>query len=189
MVLSSKLRSDKSCSSVASPLSSSGNLRRIVLEILLVRVPAVVVDGDVRNAFFNQPPGGQAGLPELVLAVLGPQFVLLLRQIKNLSPVAQNQVIRLLFGLLGCRQLRIARQGVLQRVQFLQQVTPVFLPLLGDAGRDDAFHRKRRFGRIAARGERFVTRPQKARLGKSSLRLGQHDIRRNQSLDIRRRNL
>ena len=106
------------------------------LEIVLVRVPAAfVIDGDVRNAAFDQPPRHQARLPESVAAVAIPQLVLLLRQIEHLAGVAQNQVVGLLFALRGGGQFRVARHGMRQRVQLVQQLAPLALPLLGDAGR------------------------------------------------------
>ena len=113
------------------------------LEILLVRVPAaVVVDGDVRDAALDQPARHQAGLPEGVAAVTLSQLVLLLREIEHLARVAQDQVVGLLLALLGGGQLRIARHGVLQRVELVEQLAPVLLPLVGDARRDHAFHRE-----------------------------------------------
>ena len=124
------------------------------LEILLVRVPAaLVVDGDVRNAAFDQPPRHQARLPEGVAAVTISQLVFLLRQIEHLARVAQDQVIGLFFSLGGGGQFRIARQDMGQRVQLVQQLAPLLLPLVGNALRHHAFHREGRFGGIAAGGE------------------------------------
>ncbi len=96
------------------------------LEILLVRVPAAfVVDGDVGNAAFDQPPRHQAGLPEGVAPVAVPQIVLLLRQIEDLAGVAQDQVVGLLFALGGGGQFGIARQDMRQRVQLVEQLAPL----------------------------------------------------------------
>ena len=59
------------------------------LEMLLVRVPALVVDGDVRDAVFDQPPRHQAGLSKPVSPVSIPKFGAFLRQIKQLAGVAE----------------------------------------------------------------------------------------------------
>ena len=64
----------------------------------------------------------------------------------------------------------------------MQEFAAVFLALLGDARRDDSIHGKRRLRRIAARGKRLVTRPQKSSFVKPPLRFREHDIRRDQSL-------
>ena len=69
------------------------------LKMLFVRVPAFVVDGDVRDAVFDQPPRHQARLPERVAAVAFSQIVFLLGEIEQFARVAQNQVVRLFLGL------------------------------------------------------------------------------------------
>ena len=51
IVLSSSPRSARSCSSVAIALSISGSFRAHRREVVLVRVPAFVVDRDERHAF------------------------------------------------------------------------------------------------------------------------------------------
>ena len=182
MVLSSRPRSDKSCSNVAIPLSISGNLPAHRLEIILVRIPAAVVDRDIRNAAFDEPPRHEARLAELVFAVAVAQFRFFLGQIEHFRPVAEDHVVSPVFRLRGRRDLRIGGHRLRQRVELVQQFAPVFLVFFGDARSDDAFHRKRRLGRIAARRERLETRTQKPRLVKASLRFRQHDVRRNQSL-------
>ena len=110
------------------------------LEVLLVRVPALVVDGDVGHAALDQPPRHQAGLPERVAAVALAQLVLLLREVEHLAGVAEDQVVGLLLGLSRApSSCGVAWHGVLERVQLVQQLAPVPLPLVGDALGDDAF--------------------------------------------------
>ncbi len=169
------------------PLSISGTRRRMVWKLLLVRVPAAfVVDGDVRNAAFDQPARHQAGLAESVAAVTVAQFVLLLRQIEHLAGIAQDQVVSLLLTLGGGGQFGVAGQDVGQRVQLVQQLAPARagagseMPWLTTPSTANG-----RSGRIAARGEGLIARTQEAGLGKASLRLGQHDVRRNQSAIVR----
>ena len=109
------------------------------LEVLLMRVPPFVIDGDVRHALLHQPPRDQAGLPEFALSVAFAQFGLFLRQIKHFSGIAQNQLIGRLSRLLGRFQGRIAVHRRRQRVQLLQQLAPILLPLVGDARHHNAF--------------------------------------------------
>ena len=98
-------------------------------------VPAAfVVDGDVRDAAFDQPARHQAGLPEGVAAIALPQLVLLLREIEHLARIAEDQVVSLLLALVGGGQLGIAGHGVFERVELVQQLAPVVLALVRDAG-------------------------------------------------------
>ncbi len=71
---------------------------------------------------------------------------------------------------------------MLERVELVEQVAAVALPLVGDALGDDALDGEPGLCRIAAGGERLVAAAQKARLGKPPLQLGQHDVGRNQSV-------
>ena len=54
------------------------------LEMLFVRIPAFVVDGDEGHAFFDQPPCHQARLSERVAAVAVSEFVFLLARSNSL---------------------------------------------------------------------------------------------------------
>ena len=89
------------------PLSNCGQLPPHDLEVLLVRVPAGVVDGDIGHAALDEPPGQQARLPELVAAVAVAELVLLLRQVEDLAGIAEDQVVGLLFRFLQARQPRV----------------------------------------------------------------------------------
>ena len=151
--------------------------------MLLVRVPALVVDGDVGDAALDQPPRHQAGLPEGVAAVAVPQLVLLLREIEDLARVAQDQVVGLLLALRRGRQLRhrpcmacssvfslwsSSRRSRCRSSEMPWATTPSTA--------------NRALRRVAAGGEGLVARAQEARLGEPPLRLGQHDVGRNQPL-------
>ncbi len=67
------------------------------LEVLLVSVPAAVIDRDVRHARAHQPTRHRAGLPESIAPVTLSEFVLLLRQVEELPGVAEDHVVG--FGL------------------------------------------------------------------------------------------
>ena len=151
------------------------------LKVLLVRVPALVIDRDVRDAVLDQPPRHQARLPESVAPVPVPQVFLLPRQVEQLAFVAQDQLIGLLLGFDERGERIAAAEGVLERIQLAQQFAAVLLLLVGDAGGNHAFDHEAGLGRIAARGERLVAGRQEAGLGEPALRLGQHDVGRNQS--------
>ena len=59
-------------------------------------------------------------------------------------------------------------------------MAPVLLALVGNARGHDALHSEARLRRVAASGEWPVTFRQEAVFGEPALRLGEHDIRRNQ---------
>ncbi len=98
MVLSSRPRSDKSCKQGGHCFIHFRQFPAHDLEMLFVRIPAFVVDGDKGNAFFDQAPRHQAGLPERVAAIAVSELVFLLGEIEQFAGVAQNQVIGLFFG-------------------------------------------------------------------------------------------
>ena len=126
MVLSSRPRSDRSCKQRGQALVQFGQLPAHGLEVLLVGVPAaLVVDGDVRDAAFDQAPGHQAGLAEGVAAVAVAQVVLLLGEVEDLAGVAEDQVVGLLLGFVGGGQLRIAGHGLAERVELVEQLAAV----------------------------------------------------------------
>ena len=186
IVFSNSPRSARSCRRVAIPLSISGNSSPHGLEIIFVRVPAaLVVNGDIRDAAFDQPPRHQARLPKRVLAITLSQVALFLRQIEHLARVAQDQVISLFSACAEAASSRIARHGMGQRVQLVQQLAPLALAEFGNFLADHAFHRERCFRWIAPGGKRLEARPQKPRLGKTPLWFGQHNVRRNQPAIIR----
>ncbi len=70
----------------------------------------------------------------------------------------------------------------LQRVDVVQQVAAGFLTLEGDAFGDDAFDDELGRRGVAAGGERLVARAQEPGFGEPALRLGQHDVGRDQPL-------
>ncbi len=158
--------------------------------MLLVRVPAAVVDGDVGHAALDQTPRDQAGLAEPGECRLAPRHVavpasqrrILLRQIEHLGAVAQDHVVGLLLRFVEGRQVRVAFGAAAEGVELAEQVAAILLLLVGDALGDDAFHHEPGLRRIAAGGEGFVSRPQETGLGEPPLRLGQHDVGREQAL-------
>ena len=66
--------------------------------MLFVGIPTFVIDGDEGDAFFDQAPRHQAGLPERVAAIEVSQLVFLLGEIEQFAGVAQNQVVGLFLG-------------------------------------------------------------------------------------------
>ena len=99
------------------PLSSSGSFRRMTWKFCLCVSQPLVVDGDVGDAALDQPPRHQAGLAERVAAVAVAQVVLLLREVEDLAGIAEDQVVGLLLGVVEGGQLRVALQGVPERVR------------------------------------------------------------------------
>ncbi len=65
-----------------------GQLLAHRVEVVLVGVPAAVVDRNERDSRFHQPAGQQAGLPELVPSVAIAHRVFFLREIERLARVA-----------------------------------------------------------------------------------------------------
>ena len=181
MVLESRPRVDEVLQQRGQALVQFRQLAPHGREVLLVRVPALVVDGDVGNAALDQSPGHQARLAEGVAAVAVAKVVFLLRQIEHLAGVAQDQVVGLLLRVFVGGELGVAGQGMAERVELFQQVAAVLLPLVGDALGHDAFDGEPLLGRIAAGGEGLVAGAQEAGLGEPPLRLGEHDVRRQQS--------
>ena len=146
-----------------------------------MRVPALVVDRDVRNAALHQAARRQAGLAERVAAIAVAHFVFFLRQVEHLARIAQDQLIRLLLGLIQSLDKAVVLHGLPQGVELVEQLAAVALALVGDALGHHAFHREAGLCRVAARGERPIALAQKTVLGKAPLRLREHDIRRNQA--------
>ena len=64
----------------------------------------------------------------------------------------------------------------------MQVLAPILLALVGDALRHYAFHRETRLGGVAAGGERLVSRTKEAGFAEAALRLGEHDVGRNETL-------
>ena len=129
------------------------------LEVLLVRVPALVVDRDVGHAVFDQPPRHQAGLPERVAAVAVAQVVLLLRQIEHLAGVAEDQFVGLFLGFWPSAVSEASSFRACPKVSSLwSRSRRSRCCCVGDALGDDALDGEPALGRIAAGGERFVAR-------------------------------
>ena len=154
----------------------------MIWKCCLVRIPALVVDGDVGDAALHQPARHQAGLPEGVAAVALPQVVLFLREVEDLARVAQDQLVGLALGVGGGGELRVGRERVGQRVEAGEVFAPRLLPLVGDALRHHAFDGEARLAGVAAGGEGLVARAEEAGFGEAALRLGEHDVGRNQPL-------
>ena len=183
MVLSSRPRSARSCKQRRHAFVHLRQFPAHGLEMLLVRVPALVVDGDVGDAALDQPPRHQAGLAEGVAAVTVAQVVLLLRQVEDLAGVAEDQVVGLLLGLLGGGQLRDRPAWPVPACPACgaTRAGPAAAASEMPCGHD-AFDGKPALRRVAAGGKRLVARPEEPRLGEPPLQLRQHDVRRNQPL-------
>ena len=89
------------------------------LEMLLVRIPASVVNGYIRDAAFDQPASHQTCLAKSVHTVAFSEFLFFLGNIEYLARIAQDQVISLFFTLLHRRQLRIAFHCPAQGVELV----------------------------------------------------------------------
>ena len=146
-------------------------------EVVLVRIPALVVDRDVGHTAFHESPSGETRLPESRPAVAVTKLVVLLGQIEHGGPVAQNQVVGLVFASLEVCQLGVVRHRRTEHIERAQQLAPPVLPLLGDPFCNNPLDGKRRLGGIASRGERFVARAEEAGFREPSLWLRQDDVR------------
>ena len=158
MVLSSSPRWTGRPSKVAIPLSISGSFRRIDLEILLVRVPALVVDRDVGNAVLDQPPRHQARLPERVAAIAVAQFLLFLREVEQFAFVAEDQLVGLLLATRGGHHRGVAAEGMLVGVQLASKSRRSRCCWSVTPGATTPSTTNRALRRVAAGGERFVAR-------------------------------
>jgi hypothetical protein len=164
-----------------------GHLALHGLEVLLVRVPAAVVDRHVGHAHFHKATGHQATLTEVVATVAIAQGFVLPAQIEYLAGLAEHRLVGRLLGLVMLTELRIARHRLAQRVQVVHELAAVVLALVADALGDDAFDDKTLPVRVAPGRQRLVVLTEATAFTESPLRLGQHDIGRDRALRSRRR--
>ena len=111
MVLSSRPRSDKSCEQGRHALVHFRQLPAHGLEVLLVRVPAFVVDRDVGDAAFDQPPAPSGTTARTCCGRSGPADRPSPATGRTLCPVAQDQLVGLLLGLGQCLERRVVFQA------------------------------------------------------------------------------
>jgi len=69
------------------------------LKVLLVRVPALVVDGDEGDAFFDKPPCHETALTKGVASIAVTHFLLFLAKVEELPSIPEDEFIGLLFGI------------------------------------------------------------------------------------------
>ncbi len=105
-----------------------------------------------------------------------------MRKVEGLGPVAQDHVVRLLPRLVKGRQRGVPLGRCPQRIELAEPLAPLFLLLVADARRDDAFHLELRLRWITAGGEGLVAGPQEADFREPPQRVGEHDVGRNQPL-------
>ena len=137
---------------------------------------------DLYGACLDQAACHQAALAKTRAAVAVAHLVLFLRQVEHLAGVAQNQLVGLVAGRFERCQLQVSRQGAVQCAKLAEIGSPVLLALIRDALRDDAFHRETGLGRVSSGGEGFEASTQKSGFREAALRLGEHDVGRDQSL-------
>ena len=150
------------------------------LEVFLVGVPAGIIDGDIRNAAFNQPPCDEAGLAEFGTAIAITHLGFFLREVEHFRAITENHVVSHVLGLGGRNDLRVGGQILRERVQLMQQFTPLVLVLRGDTRSDDALHGERRLRGVAASCKGPKPRTQKAGFIETALGFGENDVGRNQ---------
>src|ERR1039458_4682634 len=145
------------------------------LEILAVRVPALIVDRDAPNSPLHQAPRRQAGLAEGVAAIAVAHLVFFLRQVEHLARIAEDELVRLLLGLVQSLDEAVVLHGLPEGVELVEQVAAVALALVGNALGHHTLHREAGLCRVAAGGERPIALAQETVLGKAPLRLREHD--------------
>ncbi len=112
------------------------------LEVALVRIPPLRIDGDVGDPGLHQPPGHEEGLPEVGLAIALPHLVGFQREIEHLGGIPLDDVPGL-----PARPVEVGENGrgrvrrPSETVQFVKKFKAVFQFFGGDvAGRNDAVH-------------------------------------------------
>ena len=152
------------------------------LEVFLVRVPTLAVDGDIGHAALDQPPGQQARLSERVAAVSLAQVVFFLGEVEHLARVAEDQVVGLVLG--RAESARRASSGLAWTnvSRFAKSSRRPCCRWSEMPWATTPSTTNRGLGRVAAGGKRLVAKAQEAGLGEAPLRFGHHDIRRHQSL-------
>ena len=81
-----------------------------------MRVPTVVVDGDIGHTALDQSACRETGLAEFIPAIPVADGIFFLRQIEHLAGIAENQIVRFVFALDRRRQARITRQSMFECV-------------------------------------------------------------------------
>ena len=160
-------------------------------EVAIVRVPAAVVDGDVRHAVFDEAARRQQLLADLGVAaalrraVALAQRVLLAREVERLRRLAEDDVAR---GRAGRLERGVRRQTV-ERAAAREALLDLLLELgrpqavrVHPARRHDAVHVELLRARPAARHERRVRLTEEADLGEAALRAREDHERRQFAL-------
>ena len=150
--------------------------------MLLVRVPAFVVDGDVGDAALDEPAGDEAGLAESVAAVPIARLGRFLRQVEELPGVAEHELVRLFLGAVELPESAVGGHGLAQLVELVKERPARALALVGHAFGDDAFHGERLLAGVAACREGLVALAEESRFRESPLGRRQHDVRRHEAL-------
>ena len=105
------------------------------------------------------------------------------RQVEHLAGVAENQVVGLLLAPVELLEAAGSPGMALPSVSsVVEQLAAARAGARRRCPGDDALDRERLLVGIAAGGERLVALSQEARLGEPALRLGQHDVGRDQPL-------
>ena len=68
----------------------------------------------------------------------------------------ENQIVRLRFASIQFRKLPITVQGAPQSIQFVEQITPISLPLIRDPLGNHAFHHKSALRWVTTGRERLM---------------------------------
>ena len=87
------------------------------LKVLLVSVPALVVDGDVGHAFFNESARHEAALAEGVATVGITNLLIFKGEIEELAGVAEDHLVGLLLRVRDGFQRGVSGQGSAERVE------------------------------------------------------------------------
>jgi hypothetical protein len=99
------------------PAVELGQLAAHLGEVVLVGVPARVVDRHVRHALLYEPARDEARLPELRAPVPVAQRVGLGREVERARAGAEDQLVRLLLGPRERAHRRVVGQRLAQRVE------------------------------------------------------------------------
>ena len=152
-------------------------------EVVDVRIPAAVVDGDEGNAGFHQAPGEQAGLAEHVAAVPGAHRVLLFAEIEGLARVAQDQAVGLFLVLVHSLEFGLAFGFFGERIHRFEQAAAFFHASCGHAfRRDNALYRGNlAIIGIAARCEGLVVVAEESGFRETAQGIGECDVGRQGS--------
>ena len=147
------------------PLSSGGTSVLQGRKIVVMRIPASMIDADERDAVLRQPPGHQAALAEPIAAIAIPQLVFLSRQVEGLFRVAQDHPVGFLVQRVGRRKTDSC-PSVWPASRWTQQSVSPLQAFLGHAaGRRDVIDREPRGIGVPTGVETLVLLSEESRLG------------------------